>query len=83
MAQNVLSHLGTIVPRRTFRPLTETELTKPVEIKKRDDFDKIITRLLGDSLQLPKPDLTPLNLELHDFSDDSTDESSTPVKLGR
>ena len=39
MAQNILTHNGTIIPRRTFCRLTAAELANPFETKKRDDFD--------------------------------------------
>lgn len=83
MAQNVLTHRGTIVPRRTLRRLTQDELANAVETKKRDDFDKIILNLLGDSLNLPKTDNLPLDLDLQDFSDVpdlDADSFSSPTK---
>ena len=86
MAQNVLTHRGTIVPRRTLRRLTQDELANAVETKKRDDFDKIILNLLGDSLNLPKTDNLPLDLDLQDFSDVpdlDADSFSSPHQMGR
>ena len=44
MAQNVLTHLGTVVPRRTVVPLTTIQWTNPVEVRRRHDFDHIIKR---------------------------------------
>ena len=79
MAQNVLTHNGTVVPRRTLRRLTAAELSNPVEIKKRNDFDSQIKSLLGDSLTLPPSDPPPLHLELADFSAEVGDEDYDPV----
>ena len=67
MAQNVLTHNGTVVPRRTLRRLTATELNSDVEKKKRHDFDARVKSILGDSISLP-PASPPVQLELKDFS---------------
>ena len=54
MTQAILTSKGTVVPRRSVRPLTTEEIHSPVEAKKRDEFDEKIKSKLGDSL-------TPLN----------------------
>ena len=56
MTQNVLSHKGTVAPRRSLRRLTEDELNSPEEKRKREKFDEIIQGKLGDSIRLAEPD---------------------------
>ena len=75
MAQNILNHLGNVVPRRTLRRLTAHELQCPTEIKKRDTFDARIKSILGDCLTLPPAEDTAVHLELDDFSDIVTEEN--------
>ena len=70
MAQNVLTHLGTVVPRRTVVPLTTIQWTNPVEVRRRHDFDHIIKRKLGDSMVIPTTESVNADtLDLADFSD--------------
>ena len=76
MAQNILNHKGNIVPRRTLRRLTVDELHNPVEIKKRLDFDEIIKSILGDAMTIPPKTSEPTVLELQDFSDPDSDETT-------
>ena len=40
MSQYVLTSNGTIVPRRTVRPLNTEELYNPDEVRERENFDK-------------------------------------------
>ena len=75
MAQNILNHKGNIVPRRTLRRLTASELNSPVEIKKRSDFDERIKSILGDALTIPPNMTEPEVLELQDFSDPDSDNN--------
>ena len=49
MSQWILKSTGKVVPRRTTRPLRTEEKHSPVEIKKRQMFDAIIRRKLGNS----------------------------------
>ena len=54
MTQWILEQNGKIVSRRTMRRLTQEELTRPSEIKKRAEFDEAIEKRYGDSFTLPK-----------------------------
>ena len=53
MAQAVLTVKGTVVPRRTVRPLTKAEENSESEKQKRTEFDRVITAKLGNSIALP------------------------------
>ena len=53
MAQAVLTGKGTIVPRRTIRKLTTPELHSETEKRKRQLFDDLIRKKLGDSVKYP------------------------------
>ena len=63
MAQAILTSKGTIVPRRSMRKLTHGELHSDSEKKKRNLFDSIIVKKLGDSMHRPEsssfPEWTP------------------------
>ena len=75
MTQAVLKSNGLVVPRRTCRPLTVSELHSPTEKQKRDLFDKLIREKLGDSItvtQLSKPENSP------DLADYQYDEGEEP-----
>ena len=53
MAQWVLKNNGQIVTRRKMRKLTQDELIRESEIKKRDIFDAAIKTQYGYSFTLP------------------------------
>ena len=53
MAQCVMKHNGQIVPRQKMRKLTQDELVRESEIKKRDRFDASIKIRYGDLFTLP------------------------------
>ena len=53
IAQWVLKNIGKIVPQLTIRKLTQDELVRESEIKKRDGFDAAIKILYGYSFTLP------------------------------
>ena len=53
MSQAVLTIKGTVVPRRTLRKLTTSELTNESEKQKRANFDSAIKDKLGDSITFP------------------------------
>ena len=55
MCQWVLKANGSVVPRRTVRPLQVAEIHSPIEIKKRKVFDELIERRHGTSINPPKP----------------------------
>ena len=55
MVQAVLKQNGKVVPRRTCRRLTPSELVSPSEIVKRNEFDEAIKSKLGDSITLVQP----------------------------
>ena len=53
MSQWVLTAQATVVPRRTLRSLTDTELRSETEKRRRDIFTDVISQRLGDSLETP------------------------------
>ena len=53
MAQWILKANGTVVPRRSLRPLKVDEIHSPVEIKKREVFDELIKRRWGTPMTPP------------------------------
>ena len=53
MAQWILKANGEVVPRRTLRSLKPEEIHSPIEQKKRDLFDELITCRWGTSLTPP------------------------------
>ena len=58
MAQWILKANGNVVPRRTLRPLTITEESSDMELKKRLLFDELIERRWGREISAP-PTPTP------------------------
>ena len=54
MSQSVLVVTGSIITRRTIRPLRNSELHSETEKRKRKIFDDIILKKLGDSMTKPK-----------------------------
>ncbi len=66
MAQAVLTSKGTIIPRRSLRKLLISELHAESEKRKRQLYDDIIRKKLGDSITLPKK---PLSTEYIPYSD--------------
>ena len=53
MSQYVLTSKGTVVPRRTLRPLRTDEKVSEVEKRKRRIFDDLIQAKLGDAMTTP------------------------------
>ena len=53
MSQAVLTSRGTVIPRRTLRKLRRVEIHSESEKRKRDLFDDIILKKLGDSMSKP------------------------------
>ena len=84
MTQAILRINGRVVPRRTVRPLTVSEIQSPVEIKKREEFDKSITKLLGNCKE-PLPSGTKLDQDsmptLDDFMCEEDGNISLPPSL--
>ena len=66
MAQAVLTSKGTIIPRRSLRKLLISELHAESEKRKRQLYDDVIRKKLGDSITLPKK---PLSTEYIPYSD--------------
>ena len=66
MVQSVLKSNDQVVPRRTCRQLTITEINSPVETKKRETFDALIYRKYYDSITIA-PTVKP---EYADSADD-------------
>ena len=54
MSQWILRVDGKVIARQTARPLTQDELSYPLEQARRQSFDVAISRKLGDSMKLPK-----------------------------
>lgn len=89
MTQAVLTAKGTVVTRRTIRPLTPAETTSEVEKQKRYAFNNKIKSKLGDSMTKPtKPlpkDYIPYadgNLDppaLHEVDEDPVQPNGTAV----
>ena len=89
MAQAVLTSNGTVIPRRSLRKLLVSELHSESEKRKRQIFDDIIGKKLGDAITLPQKPLStdyifysdgfepdPLNLPI---DDDPVDVDGTSV----
>jgi hypothetical protein len=74
MSQAVLTITGKVVPRHTCSRLSISELHSPSEIQKRNNFDKNITELLGDSVSLPAVPEKTLDLDIVDLIDDTVDD---------
>ena len=68
MSQTILTAKGTIVPRRTVRPLTPEEIYNEDEIKERENFDKIIQSKYGTHLKFPVVEKEE-KLNMEDFID--------------
>ena len=66
MAQAVLTSNGTVIPRRSLRKLLVAELHLESEKRKRQIFDDIIRKKLGDSITLPEK---PLSTDYISYSD--------------
>ena len=60
MSQYILQRNERIVPRRSVRPLTVSEINSPSKTKMREEFDMSIKEKLGDSITMienpPDPD---------------------------
>jgi len=58
---------GTVLPFQTIRCLTPSEINSPMELGKRQAFDKAIVKRYGDSVSEPKekPDDVPILDELY------------------
>ena len=76
MYQRILKANGRVVPRRSLRPLTTAEIHSPIEIKKRQVFDKLIERRWGTSINPPTKPEREIDKEFDPYEDD--DE---PAKL--
>ena len=89
MAQYVLTSKGTVVPRRTLRPLQPSELNTEVERRKRTSFDEIIRSRLGDAMSTPSKPLAPDYVPyadgeldpppIHEIDDDPIENDGTAV----
>ena len=89
MSQAVLTAKGTVVPRRSLRPLLPEEITSESEKRKRAIFDDLITKKLGDSLtkpiKPPAPDYVPYAdgeldpVLVHEVDEDPVDADGTAV----
>ena len=77
MAQNVLTHKGIVVPRRSVRKLTQREVEMDSEKKKRSQFDEMITKLLGNSMIVPTVAVNPQDVCEFDY-DERNDDSENP-----
>ena len=77
MAQNVLTHKGIVLPRRSVRKLTQREVEMDSEKKKRSQFDEMITKLLGNSMIVPTIAVNPQDVGEFDY-DERNDDSEEP-----
>ena len=71
---------GKIIARRTLRSLTHIEQSSPVEPKKLQNFDYLITKKYGDSISGPKDfemAETVRPLDFDDYNNESDDEPMT------
>ena len=66
MAQAVVTYKATVVPRRTMRKLTLSELHNESEKAKRHMIDRKITAKLGDSMSFPPKPKAPDFIPYHD-----------------
>ena len=71
MAQAILTAQGTIVPRRTVRPLSKSELISDVEKQKREVFDRCIQSKLGHNASEKPPSTA--NKDYVPYSDGNLD----------
>ena len=82
MAQNLRTHKGVVVPRRSVRKLTDQEWEMESEKNKRADFDKRIKDKLGDSIFIatndPEVKIKPDDVDDHAF--DSRDDDGEPPR---
>ena len=78
MAQNVLSHKGIVLPRRSVRKLTQREIEMDSEKKKRSTFDELIVKSLGNSMILPANAVNPQDVGEFDY-DERNDDSGEPA----
>ena len=74
MAQSILTHTGSVAPRRSVRRLTLEELKKGTEIAKRENFDKIIKEKFGDSMTLLSTENTSSVVDSSDFTYDTRED---------
>jgi len=70
MSQAVLTGKGTIVPRRTLRPLKASELNSEAEATKRKLFDTLVRSKLGNCMSKPPK---PLPTEYIPYSEGNLD----------
>ena len=79
MAQWILKANGSVVPRRSSRPLKVDELHSPTEIKKRLIFDGLIERRWGTSINPPKPSSeNPSDNEFEEHEDEDKPKRVAP-----
>ena len=57
MRQWVLNNNGKVVSYQTLRRLTKVEITNPIEIERRDSFDRRFKSLLGTSIDPPPSEI--------------------------
>ena len=69
MAQWILTSKGTVVPRRTMRPLTVAEIFSHTEHKRRAWFDRLIERKHGTSIN-PTKQTREEKEDIEPYSDD-------------
>ena len=66
MAQAIVTHNATVVPRRTMRKLTVSELNNESEKSKRLKIDALIKARLGNSMTFPPKPKAPDFIPYHD-----------------
>ena len=76
MCQAVLKANGIVVPRRTLRPLTISEINSESEKMLRKEFDESISAKLGSSTKLPKDPKSVDTLNEEDFKVEADGEEA-------
>ena len=80
MAQWILKANGKVVPRRTHRPLSVSEIHSETEKKKRETFDALIERRLGSSIKPPNATRgTPSNDDLDAYEEYYDDDENQRI----
>ena len=84
MCQWILKANGRVVPRRTCRPLTTSELHSEVEKKKRQVFDDLIEGRLGSPINPPRQNVKAVKSDYDseddfiEYEDDEEEPQTTP-----
>jgi hypothetical protein len=81
MAQWVLTSRGTVVPRRSQRPLKVDEVHSEVEQKKREIFDQLIERRWGTSINGPTSEESSYDAMEESNFEEYSDDAEEPRRI--